>query len=93
MDTATPPREAAAPPPLTGLRIDRRLPGAGRRRRRGVVFALFLALALALAGAGFVYGPGLLRPAVEVRLARVSAVWPTQTFSVLSASGFVVPQS
>ena len=94
MDTATPPREAAAPPALTGLRIDRRLPGAGRRRRRGVVFALFLALALALAlaGAGFVYGPGLLRPAVEVRLARVSAVWPTQTFTVLTASGYVVPQ-
>ncbi len=92
MDTGTPPGEAAAPPPLTGLRIDRRLPGAGRRRRRGVVFALFLALALALAGAGFVYGPGLLRPAVEVRLARVSAVWPTQTFTVLTASGYVVPQ-
>ena len=90
MDTGTPPGEAAAPPPLTGLRIDRRSPGVGRRRRRGA--ALALVLALALAGVGLVYGPEFLRPAVEVRLARVSAVWPTQTFTVLTASGYVVPQ-
>ena len=90
MDTGTPPGEAAAPPPLTGRRIDRRSPGVGRRRRRGA--ALALVLALALAGVGLVYGPEFLRPAVEVRLARVSAVWPTQTFTVLTASGYVVPQ-
>lgn len=90
MDNQSQTPDAAPAAPLAGLRIDRRAPVVRGRRRRGAVTGL--ALAAVAAGAGLLYGPEALRPATEVRLARASAVWPAQTFTLLIASGYVVPQ-
>ncbi len=68
------------PPPQAGE-------GLRRRRRRGIVWA-GLALLCAL-GAGL-YHFGVLRPAVAVRTALIQEVVPSQTLTLLSASGYVV---
>jgi RND family efflux transporter MFP subunit len=89
--------EAQSSPPtagpdaaLGGLRVPRR---EERAARRGLRRRLYVLLAAALFGAvAFALGPRALWPAVEVRLARVSAVYPAQTFTLLNASGYVVPQ-
>ncbi len=66
-------------------------PGAGEGRRRprrsGIAWA-GLAL-LCVLGAGL-YQIGILRPAVAVRTSLVQEVFPSQTLTLLSASGYVV---
>ena len=90
MDSERPPPEPAPPAALAGLRIERRpFAERGLRRRRVVTGLTLLA---GVAGASAFYGPDALRPAVEVQLARVSEVYPAQTFTLLTASGYVVPQ-
>ena len=75
---------------LAGLRVPRRTPVPDRRRWRRRLSAL-LALAL-LGGAAIAYGPRALRPALEVHLVRINTLYPAQTFTLLNASGYVVPQ-
>jgi RND family efflux transporter MFP subunit len=41
---------------------------------------------------GFLYAKGVFTPAVEVQVATVTQIYPSQTFTVLNASGYVVPQ-
>jgi len=59
---------------------------AGANRRLWVVLALVLIL---LAAAAWQF---MLRRSVEVEVATVSLVYPSQTFSLLNASGYVVAQ-
>ena len=60
----------------------------GRRKK-----ALYLALGiLALGAAGILYRLGFLTPPHPVQLANVTQVYPSQAFTVLTASGYVVPQ-
>lgn len=75
---------------LSGLRIDK---GAGgyrpaRRRKRFAwwLLAVFVLVMAALAA------KGLFTPRVEVETATVSQVYPSQTFTLLNASGYVVAQ-
>lgn len=75
---------------LSQLRLDKAQFSQGRRRRSRLV--LLLLLLAALLGAGYLYSQGLLTPAVEVRLASVSTLYPAQTFTLLNASGYVVAQ-
>jgi RND family efflux transporter MFP subunit len=90
MDPDRPTPEPAPQAALEGLRIDRRpLTQRGPGRRRAV--AGFAVVAV-VAGAGAFFGPETLRPAVQVQLARVGEVYPAQTFTLLTASGYVVPQ-
>lgn len=50
-------------------------------------------VALLLAGAaGLLYSTGVLIPAVQVEVATISPVYPSQTFTLLNASGYVVAQ-
>jgi RND family efflux transporter MFP subunit len=73
---------------LAKLTIDR---GAeGLHRRRGRIWRL-MAVAVALLGFGF-GGYRLLNPVPKVAVATVSRVHPSQTFTVLNASGYVVAQ-
>ncbi len=75
---------------LSQLRLDKVQFSQGRRRKSRLV--LLLLLLAALLGAGYLYAQGLLTPAVEVRLASVSTLYPAQTFTLLNASGYVVAQ-
>ena len=79
-DTAT----AATPPSLARLKIDRSAPLKRRRRRWPWVLGV-----LALAGAA----AALLVPrTVEVQVGSVLAAYPSQQYTELTASGYVVAQ-
>jgi RND family efflux transporter MFP subunit len=59
-----------------------------RRRKLGyMVGAIFFILLM-----GFLYVKGVLTPAVEVEAASVTQLYPSQTFTLLNASGYVVAQ-
>jgi len=73
---------------LAQLTIDRTAPDSRRRRRRTGRWALAAVLLLALAGGGY----RLLNPTPRVAIATVSRVYPSQTFTALNASGYVVAQ-
>jgi len=75
-------------PELEKLRIEKAaLRPKARRRRRLVGGALVLASAAAIA---VLYHRGLLTPAVDVQTVVVQNVYPSQTFTLLNASGYVV---
>lgn len=75
---------------LSKLKIDKSAPTYRPLRRRKFIYvtgiiALFLVIAI-------LYGTGVLKPAVEVEVANVTQVYPSQTFTLLNASGYVVAQ-
>ena len=72
---------------LNRLRIDKTALNAVRKRRFRVVFPLLLLFALAAIGLWF-----KLRSAVSVETVTVSQVYPSQGFTLLNASGYVVAQ-
>jgi RND family efflux transporter MFP subunit len=72
---------------LQSLRIRK----TARPRRPGWRRAVWAVLALTVvAAAAVLYREGVLTPAVEVRTAVVQQVFPSQTFTLLNASGYVV---
>ena len=75
---------------LAGLHIDREKgpPVHGKRRRYGYLL-VFLLLLFAFAG---LYRRGLLTPAVDVQVETVQMIYPSQSFTLLNASGYVVAQ-
>ena len=74
---------------LDNLKIDREAPRRPRRRSRTLI--LTLAGLIGLLGALLGYG-GLFTPSVEVEIATVSLVYPSQSFTLMNASGYVVAQ-
>ena len=68
-------------------------PWRARRRRRGVK-AIFLAVVslVVLVFLGLLCRAGGLAPSVTVQAATVTLVYPSQTFTLLNASGYVVAQ-
>ncbi len=75
---------------LTQLHIDKSL--FSRRSSPQKRLGLLLFLAAAIAGIGYLYHKGVLTPAIEVQVASVQKIFPSQTFTVLNASGYVVAQ-
>jgi RND family efflux transporter MFP subunit len=75
---------------LSKLTIDKSKT-AFRGRRGKKAFYLILAV-LALVAAGYFYRMGFFTPPVQVQLANVTQVYPSQAYAVLTASGYVVPQ-
>jgi multidrug efflux pump subunit AcrA (membrane-fusion protein) len=61
---------------------------AGRGKK---IFYLVFFL-LALVAAGFLYRMGFFTPPIQVQLANVTQIYPSQGFTVLTASGYVVPR-
>jgi RND family efflux transporter MFP subunit len=59
------------------------------RRRRFLYLLLFILL---LAGGGLLYLNGFITPAIPVEVGSISQVYPSQSLSQLSASGYVVAQ-
>ena len=78
---------------LSALKIEKSPGGAGRRRPRRAKAVLLAAAALVvLLSLGLLYRTGLLAPSVTVQAATVTVVYPSQTFTLLNASGYVVAQ-
>ena len=75
---------------LNGLRINKTA-GGYRPARRRMRLAWWLGAAVSVLVAGLA-AKGLFTPRVELETATVSLVYPSQTFTVLNASGYVVPQ-
>ena len=75
---------------LSKLKIDKSVQTFRPVRRRKLIYLLGAILLVIIAG--FLYLNGFIRPAISVEVATVSQVYPSQTFSQLSASGYVVAQ-
>ncbi len=75
---------------LSKLRIEKTKVINRPRRRRKIIYWILLILSLLLAG--FLYTQGIFTPPVQVQIATVSQIYPSQTLTVLNASGYVVPQ-
>ncbi|HLB25022.1 MAG TPA: efflux RND transporter periplasmic adaptor subunit [Nitrospirota bacterium] len=74
---------------LQKLRIEK--PGAAGARKRRVKPVVWIAAAAAAVAASLFFS-GILSPKVEVTTVSVSLVYPSQTFTRLNASGYVVAQ-
>ena len=83
--------ERMADEDISKLRIDRsvKAPPASRRRRWVYGVAAVAVLVLILSA---LYFGGLIRPAVPVQVVTVSRIYPSQAFTLLNASGYVVAQ-
>ena len=78
---------------LSALKIEKSPGGAGRRRmRRSKAVFIAAAALVVLLFLGLLYRAGLLAPSVAVQAATVTQVYPSQTFTLLNASGYVVAQ-
>jgi RND family efflux transporter MFP subunit len=78
---------------LSQLKITRTGPAAatsGRRRYKGRIFLVIVILFLVVTG--ILYWQGVLEPAREVEITTVSLIYPSQAYTVLNASGYVVAQ-
>ncbi len=75
---------------LSRLRIDRTKYLTQRNtRKKRVLLLIILAVS---AGLGILYGTGILKPGVKVEITKVTTMYPSQTFTILNASGYVVAQ-
>jgi RND family efflux transporter MFP subunit len=75
---------------LSKLTIDKSKVAFRAGRGKKVFYLVFAALALV--AAGFLYRMGFFSPPVQVQLANVTQVYPSQAYTVLTASGYAVPQ-
>jgi RND family efflux transporter MFP subunit len=76
---------------LSTLKIDKSRLGPGSRRSRKRYYWLGAALVVVLALA-LLMATGIIAPATSVQMSRVTQVYPSQTFTLLNASGYVVAQ-
>jgi multidrug efflux pump subunit AcrA (membrane-fusion protein) len=75
---------------LSKLKIDKSAQTYRPQGRRKYIYVIgIVALVLLIM---ILYATGFLTPAVEVEVANVSQVYPSQTFTLLNASGYVVAQ-
>ena len=75
---------------LSRLKIDKARATSRPRRRKKIIY-LSLAM-IAIMVLGWLYAKGFFTPAIEVQVATITQIYPSQTFTVLNASGYVVPQ-
>ena len=75
---------------LSKLRIDKsKAVIRPRKRKRMVLFVLSILIVAVL---GVLYLKGVFTPAIQVQIATVTQVYPSQALTILNASGYVVPQ-
>ena len=76
---------------LSKLRIDKTafIKGPLKSRKKIIYISAAAALVLFI---GFLFMSGMLSPAAKVQTASVSQIYPSQTFTILNASGYIVPQ-
>jgi RND family efflux transporter MFP subunit len=77
-------------PDISRLRIDKSKIESRRSRKKRY---LLLLIPLFLISAGlYLYATGTLKPALEVQVVPVQSIYPSQTLTLLNASGYVVAQ-
>jgi RND family efflux transporter MFP subunit len=75
---------------LSKLKIDKsKVVTGSRKKRKRAYWVLLIAAVLIL---GFLYTRGVFTPAIQVQVATVSRIYPSQAFTILNASGYVVAQ-
>ena len=76
---------------IAKLKIEKseKITGTKRRRKKPFVIA---AIVLLLLTAGGLYFSGVIAPAVSIDVTTVSQIYPSQSLSVLNASGYIVAQ-
>ncbi len=75
---------------LSKLKIEKSPVSIKAGRRKKLIYFIVALIILALVG--ILYFGGILRPAVQVEVANVVQMYPSQTFTLLNASGYVVAQ-
>ncbi len=75
---------------ISKLHIDKKSMAVRRGRKKR--FLLLVLIFLVVAGGGILYWRGLLTPALTVQVVGLQSIYPSQTFTVLNASGYVVAQ-
>jgi RND family efflux transporter MFP subunit len=75
---------------LSKLKIDKSRVVTGTRKKRKRVYWMVLIVAIGVLV--FLYLKGVFTPAVQVQVATVSQFYPSQAFTMLNASGYVVAQ-
>jgi RND family efflux transporter MFP subunit len=76
---------------IAKLKIEKteKITGTKRRRKKPFVIAVTVLLLLT---AGGLYFSGIIAPAVSIDVTTVSQVYPSQSLSILNASGYIVAQ-
>jgi len=75
---------------LSKLKIEKSRVVTGTRKKRKLIYWVLLIVAVLVLG--FLYVEGVFAPAIQVQVATVSQVYPSQAFTMLNASGYVVAQ-
>jgi RND family efflux transporter MFP subunit len=75
---------------LSKLKIDKGKAAFRPRRKKGIHYPLLILAGLVLVV--LLYLLGVFTPPLKVRAVTVTQIYPSQTFTVLNASGYVVPQ-
>jgi len=75
---------------LSKLKIDKSRVRTGTRKKRRLIY--WVLLIIVVLGPGFLYVEGFFTPAIQVQVASVSQIYPSQAFTMLNASGYVVAQ-
>lgn len=75
---------------LSKLRIEKT--GVPSRRRKLKRYSFLMLLVIFLIGIVLLYQKGLLTPSIEVQVASVQQYYPSQMYTLLNASGYVVAQ-
>ena len=75
---------------LTSLRIEKSALVSRKRRRKWLYWIVSAVVIVVLLGV--LFETGVIRPSVSVQAGSVTQVYPSQTFTLLNASGYVVAQ-
>jgi len=75
---------------LSKLKIDKSKVTSRPRKRRKLIYWTLVVISLIILA--LLYVKGTFTPSVQVQVATVSQIYPSQTFTLLNASGYVVAQ-
>ena len=75
---------------LSKLKIDKAKVAFRPKRRRKIIYLVLVVLGILVLG--WLYAQGIFTPSLQVQVATVTQIYPSQTFTILNASGYVVPQ-
>jgi RND family efflux transporter MFP subunit len=75
---------------LTKLKIDKSAKLYGSQNRRRLIYIILCVLIII--AVSVMYGTGYLKPAVTIDVVTVTEIYPSQTFTLLNSSGYVVAQ-